>query len=204
MIVGVFSWWRRGREGPTERGERTGVEKTRGEYSATTGNYSLLSLSFHHEERHRWHQRVRTFIRKFTNTRPTCTLLISHRCSFVRSSSTTTQQRAAAPTIEVASFAHVASHRPIPAAAQFHRFPSFSTTSFRFPSFHFGLVLLRSIPYPTSLHIEPSIVFVRVPCLCSCACYVYIREHRVLRELRPSPVEFKLTLTHTRVHTRTP
>lgn len=125
MIVGVFSWWRRGREGPTERGERTGVEKTRGEYSATTGNYSLLSLSFHHEERHRWHQRVRTFIRKFTNTRPTCTLLISHRCSFVRSSSTTTQQRAAAPTIEVASFAHVASHRPIPAAAQFHRFPSF-------------------------------------------------------------------------------
>lgn len=53
--------------------------------------------------------------------------------SFVRSSSTTTQQRAATPTTEVASFAHVASHRPIPATAQFHRFPSFLLHLLPFP-----------------------------------------------------------------------
>ena len=187
VIVGVFSWRRRGREGPSERG----VEKTRGEYSATTGNYSLLSPSFQHEERHR---RVRTFIRKFTNTRPTCTLLISHRCSFVRSfvrSFVVNHHPAArrSPHHHRGRFAR--SHRPIPAAAQFHRFPSFLLP--------FPLVPLRL--GSTSVHPPPHLstyrTFYRVrPCLCLCTC---IREHRVLRELPPIPCRIR-TDSHTYVH----
>lgn len=188
-----------GRDLPKE-GKGQGWKKQGENTAPPPATIPFFLYRFTTEERHRWHQRVRTFIRKFTNTRPTCTLLISHRCSFVRSSSTTTQQRAAAPTIEVASFAHVPSHRSIPATAQFHCFPSFLLHLLPFPLVPLRLGSTSVHPLP---HLSTYRTFHRVrPCsmlMLVCLC-MSIREHRVLRELHPSPVEFKLTLTHISVH----